>query len=172
MGQTGRWIMRKSGGFGSSVGLAFLLASSTALAQSDVADTPDPELDPSEVVQIQLDALRHNDDPFPDAGIAELFTFTSPTNRTESGPLPRFADMVHTTFGEMLNHREAHLLPLAVKDGTALQPVELIGKDGSIYRYVFVLTRQADPPYRGCWMTDSVIGDPYGPQAPPRDQSI
>jgi hypothetical protein len=164
--------MRKFG-VGSGFLAALVLAATSAWGQQDdAADSPDPDLEPSEVVQIQLEALKHNDDPFPDAGIALVFNFASPSNRTQTGPLPRFADMIHNGFGEMLNYREAHLLPMAVRDGMALQPVELVGRDGAIHRYVFVLARQTEPPYRGCWMTDSVIGDPNGSPADEPDRSI
>ena len=149
-----------------------VLATAAWAQDGDSGDAPDPELEPAEVVQIQLEALQHNDDPVPDAGIRTVFAFASPSNRSQTGPLRRFADMMHNGFSEMINHREAHLLPLAMRGGTALQPVELVGHDGTIYRYVFVLTRQSDPPYRGCWMTDTVVGDPAESSAPGKDLSI
>jgi hypothetical protein len=41
-----------------------------------------------------------------------------------------------------------------------LQGVELIDRKGETARFVFVLSRQSEPPYAGCWMTDGVLPQP------------
>ena len=58
------------------------------------APVPKPELTPEQVVEIQVEALRKNDVPTPDAGIATTFRFASPGNRKVTGPLERFAPIV------------------------------------------------------------------------------
>lgn len=148
------------------------LAAPTISAQGDpIQWGPHPELGPAEVVRLQLEALQHNDEPAPDSGIARAFRFASPGNRSEIGPLPRFAELIHEGYPELLDHREAHLLPIVQHGDEAVQAVELTSRDGSVYRYLFVLSRQTDPPYEDCWMTDSVLGDPQGPRAP-REMTI
>ena len=47
--------------------------------QGDPGPVPSPELSPRDVVRIQLSALKHNDTPEPDAGIATVFRFASPS---------------------------------------------------------------------------------------------
>lgn len=143
----------------------------SALAQSVPPLNPSPDLSPGEVVRIQLEALRHNDKPEPDAGIAVVFRFTSPGNRAQSGPLPRFSEMIRNGYPEMLNHREVHLPPPLIQDDEAIQPVEVVAKNGAAHRYLFILSRQTEPPYAGCWMTDSVLTDP-DPAAPLRQDTI
>lgn len=121
------------------------------------APHPDPSLGPTEVVRIQLEAMAHNDRPRPDAGLALVFDFASPGNRAQTGPLQRFSAMVHSGYAQLLNHRSARLSPPVIEGDQALQGVELVDRDGVTVRFVFILSRQSDPPYAGCWMTDSVL---------------
>ncbi len=141
------------------LGLLLLLAP-LLMAQALAPSGPNPGLPPDAVVRILLDALRDNDRPAPDAGIALAFRFASPGNRAQTGPLARFSEMMRNGYPEMLNHREARLLQVLVQDAEAIQPVELVAKDGTAHRYLFILSRQTEPPCAGCWMTDSVLGDP------------
>lgn len=144
----------------------------SVLAQFAAPANPSPGLSPSDVVRIQLDALQHNDTPEPDAGIAVVYRFSSPGNRAQTGPLPRFSEMIRSGYPEMLNHREAHLPPPLIQDGEAIQPVEVVGRDGAAYRYLFILSRQTEPPYTGCWMTDSVVADPEVAPLPAPEETI
>ena len=78
---------------------------------------PRPELSPEEVIRIQLEALRHNDEQ--DRGIEVAFRFASPANRASTGPLPRFIRMIEHVDRTAGEH---HLLVLSVPaDGTALR---------------------------------------------------
>lgn len=147
-----------------------LICPLSALAQSAPPAQPSPELSPGAAVRIQLEALRHNDTPEPDAGIKVLFRFASPDNRAQTGPLPRFSEMIRNGYPEMLNHREVRLPPPLIQGDEAIQPVEVVARNGAAYRYLFILSRQSEPPYAGCWMTDSVLADPD--LAPPPQETI
>jgi hypothetical protein len=129
-----------------------------ALALAGSAPHPEPSLSPSQVVSIVLNALQHNDDPQPDAGIATTFEFASPANREETGPLPRFALMIkNPAYRVMLGFRRATRGPLEQDGSRARQRVVIVGRDGSEVTYVFLLSKQSDGPYANCWMTDAVI---------------
>jgi hypothetical protein len=117
-------------------------------------------LTPAQVVRIQLEALAHNDRPTPDTGIAVAWRFASPGNQAQTGPLAQFTQMVHNGYADMLNHRSAKLAATVMQDGQALQGVELVDQAGVTHRYIFILSKQTEPPYRGCWMTDGVVGSP------------
>lgn len=149
-----------------------LLLPFTALAQNAPPLSPSPELSPLEVVRIQLEALQHNDSPEPDAGIAVVFRFSSPVNRAQTGPLPRFSEMIRNGYPEMLNHREVRLPPPLIQDGEAIQPAEVISRNGAVHRYLFILGRQTEPPYAGCWMTESVVADPELAAPRPSQETI
>ena len=138
--------------------VAALLLSQALAAQSGMpSPQPNPRHAPRAVTEFQLRALQHVDEPVPDAGFAVVFRFSSPENRSKTGPLPRFSKMLRSGYGELINHRSAKLLATVQQGDQALQPVEVTTRAGSVLRYVFVLRRQTQGSYRGCWMTDSVI---------------
>ena len=143
--------------------LVLVLSATGALAQGSApgnADplgetlVPDPALSPGDVVRIQLEALRHNDEQ--DRGIAVAFRFASPANRANTGPLSRFIAMIEEgPYALMLGFREAAYGPVETQTGRARQRVTLTGTRESV-TYWFYLSRQSEPPYADCWMTDAV----------------
>lgn len=127
-----------------------------ALAQA----TPSPALSPSEVVSAQLDALRAVDDPAPDAGMAVVFAFASPGNRSQTGPLPRFSRMVRQGYGGLVNNRGATIEDVAIEDDTAFVATKVIARSGEVLTYVFILARGPHEGCEGCWLTDGVAERP------------
>ena len=123
---------------------------------------PSPRLSPADVVRTQLNALRHNDEPTPDAGIAVVYAFSSQTDRNQTGSLQHFAAMLHAGYAPMIGNRHIILGKTRVDGALALQPVTVIASDGRSYGYLFVLRRQIGGPHRGCWMTDSVMSQNGG----------
>ena len=118
---------------------------------------PDAKLTPEQVIKIQLDALRRNDEPDADSGIRTAFRFASPANREATGPIERFIPLVkNPLYLPLLNHRRADLGTLRIEGDTAQQRVTVIAKDGRTAVYVFTLSKQAVARYEGCWMTDGV----------------
>ena len=117
--------------------------------------TPHPDLTPRQVIKLQLDALRDNDRPHRDAGIATAFGFASAANRRATGPVARFASMLRNPlYGPMLGHTSAEFGPVQVDGEVARAQVVLLGGDGRLVAYDFTLSR--DPATR-CWLTDSVM---------------
>lgn len=137
---------------------------STALAQSP-PDRPHPDLEPVQVVEAMLFALKKNTD----AGITELYRFSSPKNREVTGTLEQFAAMIREGFPDMLGHKAARAAPPLIDGERAMVPVELIGSDDALHRYIFLFSRQSIPECRGCWMADAVFSpDDLGPgEGPP-----
>jgi len=128
------------------------------------AQEPSPDLSPRQVVEAQLAAMQHNDEPEPDAGIRTAFRFASPSNRETTGPVERFIEMVKQPgYDALLNHRQTSLSPTTEKGGQARIKVHLIDAKGQESAFVWILSKQSASPYEGCWMTDSVfrvdIGD-------------
>ncbi len=144
------------------IGAVLLSLASAAFADPAPQTRPHPDttLDPASVVRIQLQALAQNDQPAPDSGLATAYEFASPANRLRTGSLQRFSAMVHTSYAALLNYRSAHFNPIVVKGDFAMQGVELVDQKGYTARYVFILSRQIEPPYAGCWMTDGVLMPP------------
>jgi len=138
-----------------------------ALALAASPPHPTPSLSPSQVVEIVLTALQHNDNPQPDAGIATTFEFASPANRLETGPLQRFASMIkNPAYRVMLDFLSVTKGRLELDGNHAQQRVVIVGRDGSQVTYLFLLSKQSDGPYANCWMTDGVIRQKE-PEPPP-----
>ena len=146
-------------------GLTFLLSLLLGVARAEdlAARGPSPELDPPQVVQAMLAALKKNSDQ----GIAELYKFSSPGNREKTGPLASFREMIREGFPDMLGHREARTGPPLIDGDRAMLPVELVGSDAQVHRYVFLLSRQEGGECEGCWMADAVVNSDEDSDAPP-----
>jgi hypothetical protein len=117
--------------------------------------SPVPGLSPRQVVQIQLQALRHNDVPAPDAGIATTFRFASEANQEATGPLERFKRMLRNPlYAPMIDHVSAEFGPVHHEGDVARVQVVLFGRGGEVVAYDFTLSRDEST---GCWLTDGVM---------------
>ncbi len=116
---------------------------------------PTEALGPEEVVRIQMDAFRLNNQD--NDGIRIAFRFASPTNKRVTGPLPRFARMMmQATYRPML---EAERVTVAVgeqNDVLSRVRVDVVTEGGESASYYFYLRKQAGGPCEGCWMTEAV----------------
>jgi len=119
---------------------------------------PNPTLSPAQVIGLQLQALKQNDTPRPDAGIAVAFGFASPANQAATGPLERFILLVHSpVYQAMLNFRAVQRGAMIIADDQAQETVMLLDARGKTAVFVFALSRQAGGPYDRCLMTDGVL---------------
>lgn len=140
--------------------LAIFMFAPPASAQDAASRGPRPGLEPMQVVEAMLLALKKNTDQ----GIAELYRFSSPANRERTGSLPEFRAMIREGFPDMLGHQAARAAPPLIDGDRAMVPVEVVGSDEELHRYVFVLSRQNVPECSGCWMADAVFSpDAMGP---------
>lgn len=133
--------------------LAALLLLGGGLRAEAPSPGPHPDLDPMQVVERMIAAMKKGDDE----GIAELYAFASPGNRAQVGPLSRFTEMMHEYFPDMLAHERARAAPPLIDQGRAMIPVEFLSGSGSVSQYVIMLSVQKEGVCTGCWMTDAVV---------------
>ena len=139
------------------VSLLFLAAVTEGVADEPALTEPGPSLGPEDVARIQVEALGRNDVPYRDRGIEVTWNFASPGNKTLTGPLERFKQMVHNpTYEPMVNHRGAQYENVRVEGDAAQLDVILLSKTGKFVGYKFRLSRHKGEPCDGCWMTDAV----------------
>ena len=86
-----------------------------AIFTSDVAFAellkPNPALKPIEVISIQLNALKDNNNPYLNAGVAQTWEFAHPSNRMYTGPLENFIKMMYApSYIIMLNHSDHNII--------------------------------------------------------------
>lgn len=118
---------------------------------------PGPELAPGRVVEIQLDALKQNDEPEPDTGIARTWAFAHPDNRAMTGPLERFAAMLKSPpYAPLLNHRRHAIEPVGRSDAVAMFMVTVVAASGPVLTYQWTLRRVESGNLAGAWMTVAV----------------
>jgi len=144
------------------VGLLLLTVRTSALPEP-LDLNPNPDLTPRQVVEFQLDALRHNDEPTTDAGIERSFRFASPANRLVTGPLSHFSEIVHSPgYSALLGSQATEVRGVAVQADQARVYVTVTSANGSQLNFLFMLSRQGEGDYSDCWMTDSVMKLPSG----------
>ena len=134
-------------------------AGTTQPSKADVnSPSPNPDLTPDQVVRIQVDAMRSNDTPTPDAGIATAFRFASPGNREKTGPLEHFAKMVKGPgYAILVNCDSAEFGDSHVDGDQARQAVKITSPTGEVAIFIFILSKQSEGSVKNCWMTDGVI---------------
>jgi hypothetical protein len=137
----------------------------TGEAARNTAPSPTCERSALQVVQIQMNALRYNDNATND-GIRTLRAFASPGNRDLVGSTGEYADLFETPrYGPMLTYDTAQYSVPDVVDDAAY--VEVVTREnGSVTgRYEFRLVRVAGGSgdtdtslgdVDDCWMTDAV----------------
>ena len=117
---------------------------------------PSPELTPRQVVWAQVQSLR--DSVAEPDKVKICFEFASPENRQLTGPLERFSSMVATApFDRLANSEKIELGATEFFNQRAAVPVLTIDQDGNQLVFQFVLRKQEQSPYLGCWMTEGVM---------------
>ncbi len=144
------------------------VSSTTAPAATRAAlSKPNPKLPPERVIKTIIEALGHNDEPYPDAGIATTFNFASPGNRQLTGPLERFTPMIKSpAYRPLIEYLKVDYGSIVIDGAEAQQMVTVTSEDGDTNAYVFILKRQSDGEFKGCWMTDGVVGVRPGDEVP------
>jgi len=133
---------------------ALLMAPKLALSD-DLTIVPSETYTPQQVITIVVDSLQNNTSD--DEGIATVFRFASPGNKSFTGPLSRFTKMIKGGFPDMLNHAGGRYDPIEIEGDTAVQAVWLETPSGAVVGYAFQLSKQRGGVYDGMWMTDAVI---------------
>lgn len=131
----------------------------------NVVVEPNCRRSPLLVVQIQMNALKFNDDATND-GIRTVRRFASPQNRRTVGSFDAFVTVVRSeSYAPMLSYDSARYAPGPIDDRTATVGV-VTAVDGDVTgRYEFRLGKQEGGVYDGCWMTDSVRSLPVNESA-------
>ena len=118
---------------------------------------PSDQYKPEEVVTIQLVALKNNDSPFPGAGIRQTFAFARPDNKAVTGPVERFANMIHTpAYSPLLNHLNHEVKRYSSDGDSVLMLVKVTTKSGDRYGFQWVVRKYNGSECQNCWLTSMV----------------
>ena len=119
---------------------------------------PNFDINPKDVISIQLKALMKNDIPSPDTGIAQTWEFAHPQNRQYTGPLSNFTKMLKSkSYEVMINHISHNIIYVNQEDNIANYFVELTDKNRNKFGFTWTLKKVlAEGKYKDCWMTVGV----------------
>ena len=128
--------------------------------QNSFADLLKPNIKykPFDVVKIQLSALKSNDKPYANAGIKQTWEFAHPSNKKNTGPLPRFIDLLQgEDYKMLLNHLDNEIIEVFNSTNRYGFEVTILGKDKKYYKFQWVVEKYYEEgPLKDCWLTTSV----------------
>ncbi len=116
---------------------------------------PSPELEPEDVVRIQLEAFAAADGEELDGEL--LYAFASPDFRAAFDDRDEFVEhFTRRPYRDLVAHREARYRPLELDGRVARQDVTVVSADGEQRRYGFLLVEQTEGDCDGCWLVESI----------------
>ena len=137
--------------------IVFLFLTLTDIASAEIIKA-NPNLSPTDVLKIQLNSLKINDNPYPDAGIDQTWELAHPNNKKFTGPLSRFKIMIYSDdYKILLNHISHKIEILLESDSIYIFKVQVKTKDNEIYFYEWQIAKvKYEGTLKGCWLTSSV----------------
>ena len=133
-----------------------------AIFTSDIAFAellkPNPALTPIEVISIQLNALKDNNNPYLNAGVVQTWEFAHPSNRKYTGPLENFVKMMSSpSYFIMLDHTDHNIITVSERDFIIYFFVEITDKEGNKFGFTWTLEKViTESKFKDCWMTVAV----------------
>jgi len=126
------------------------------ISYADNLVKPSPDINPIDVVEVQLFALQSNDES--DFGIRQTWEFAHPRNKMATGPLPRFTSMIKTpAYSILLNNLKFETREIFNDGKTAGIAVRIEAKDNKAYTYMWTLEKITEEgSLKGIWMTSGV----------------
>ena len=119
---------------------------------------PNIEIEPDQVVKIQLNGLMNNDEPNLDYGIKQTWEFAHPLNKKYTGPLARFINLLKSESYKMLiNHLDSEIIEVFKSSNQYGFEITILGNDKKYYKFQWVVEKYYDEgPLKNCWLTTLV----------------
>ena len=122
---------------------------------------PSRNINPKEVVKIQLTGLQKNDFNFKDSGIEQTWNFAHPNNKKVTGPLINFKRMIKgDAYQMMINHLSHTITQLGSTDEWAQFEVIILDKNKIYHKFNWQVEKfTEDGELKDCWLT-SMVSNP------------
>ena len=135
--------------------ITFLLF--TNISNADLIK-PNSNLEPFDVLMIQLNSLKNNNKPYKDAGIEQTWEFAHPFNKASTGPLEKFKQMIYSdSYKILIGHKNSKTIILEETSNKLVYKVYVISKDKRKYYYIWQIEKvRRDGKFKNCWMTTGV----------------
>ena len=122
---------------------------------------PNSNLEPFDVLMIQLNSLKNNNNPYKDAGIEQTWEFAHPINKASTGPLERFKQMIYSeSYKILISHENNKTIILEETPNKFVYKVYVLSKNKKKYYYIWQIEKvKQEGKFKNCWMT-SEVSDP------------
>ena len=119
---------------------------------------PSVNIDPKQVVVIQLNALMKNDSPYKDRGIEQTWEFAHPNNQRMTGPLDRFKRMLKgASYSMLIDHKENTVTEIYKSSTMATYEVVVLDKDKQYFKFKWKVEKNNKAgDLLDCWLTTAV----------------
>ena len=119
---------------------------------------PNSQINPAEVVKIQLSGLQKNDSIYKDSGIEQTWNFAHPNNKKVTGPLPNFKRMIKgDAYQIMLYHLSHTITELGSSNKWAQFEVVILDKNKIYHKFNWQVEKYTlDGLLKDCWLTTMV----------------
>ena len=134
-----------------------LLLISISISKADLIK-PNSNIEPSEVVKIQLIGLQKNDLGYMDSGIEQTWNFAHPNNKKVTGPLGNFKRMIKgDAYQMMINHLSHTITQLGIEDNWAQFEVVILDKNKIYHKFNWQVEKYTlEGTLKDCWLTTMV----------------
>ena len=116
---------------------------------------PAENLSAYDVIKIQLDALKNNDEN--DAGIKQTWLFAHPDNKKMTGPYSRFRIMLYDVHYRILLNHFSHKIDLIMNtDKKYVYGVKVLSEEKKQFYYLWHVEKGSAKDCNNCWFTSGV----------------
>ena len=134
-----------------------ILLISISITKADLLE-PNSNIEPSEVVKIQLIGLQKNDLDYMDSGIEQTWNFAHPNNKKVTGPLDNFKRMIKgDAYQMMINHLSHTITQLGIDNNWAQFEVVILDKNKIYHKFNWQVEKYTlEGALKDCWLTTMV----------------
>ena len=124
---------------------------------------PNNKLKPFDVLMIQLNSLKNNNNFYKDSGIEQTWEFAHPNNKASTGPLERFKKMIYSdSYKILIEHENNKIIILEELENKLVYKVNILSKDKKRYYYIWQIEKvEQEGILKDCWMTTGVSDPIY-----------
>ena len=142
--------------------LIFFFFIFTNTSNADLIE-PNSNLKPFDVLMIQLNSLKNNNNPYKDAGIEQTWEFAHPMNKAATGPLERFKKMIYSdSYKILISHENNKTIILKETPKKFVYKVYVLSKNKKKYYYIWQIEKvDGEGKLKDCWMTTGVSDPIY-----------
>ncbi len=120
---------------------------------------PNEKFNPYDVVKIQLEALKNNNEN--DQGIEQTWLFAHPDNRKVTGPYARFRVMIYgQQYKYLINHSSHKIMLVSNSPNTYIYRIEIMTENKKLFIYEWHVQKGSDSNCNNCWFT-SAVSQPF-----------